>query len=167
MLDSFNANKTTFTFKIDGGLSSQISKAEFLLKVFESGRIDLGDQDVSFDLMSFSKGDRNHIEELRKKNDWNNDLQTALDNLGVKKALPFSGWEKRDAYYADKLIRSVVYKEAVELPPGLNVLSMLTVGNVNVGVLCEKNDKAKSILEIVSDEQKDVFMSYPIAKLMN
>ena len=155
----FNGNKTMFTFKVDGNLPSQIRKAEFLLKAFESGRIDLGDQDVSFDPMLFSKDDRNHIEELRKKNDWNNELQTVLDNLGVKKALSFSGWEKRDAFYADKLIRSVIYKESVDLPPSLSALSILTVGNINVGVLCERNDEGKCLIRNMFDEELNIYLS--------
>lgn len=149
-------DKTTFRFNISGDLPTQIEQAEFLLAMFDSGELKLGETTHYIDIDSLSEKER--IDELRAKHEWNLDLQNTLNILGVKEALKFDGWNKADAFYSTQLIKAVLYHETVELPDKLNPMSIINIRNISVGVLCIKTSSGHYKLENMFGDELQIFM---------
>lgn len=149
---------TTFKFKISGDLPTQIWQAEFLINLFETGAIEFGDTSFRVDVDSLSSEDRAHFDELKEKYEWNKDLQRTLEILGVREALSFDNWKKVDAFYADQLIKGILYHEPVKLPEELNVLSLVKIGNVNVGILCERLETGMCRIENMFSKELNIFL---------
>lgn len=151
-------DKTKFTFKIGGTLSEQLEKEEFLLAIFDSGFIEIGDSSIGIDMDSLSDEDKAHIHELRDKYAWDKDLKTALEIAGVKEELSFQGWGRRDAFYASQLIKALLYNEPVKLPESLEAMSIINIGNIGVGVLCQKLDGGQFSMKNMFDEELNIVM---------
>lgn len=151
-------NTTSFKFKISGDLPTQISQAEFLLDFFGTGTIDFGDNCFHVNMESLSSEDKSHLCEPKAKNEWNKDLQRTLEILGVEDVLSFKDWKKVDAYYADQLIKGILYHEPVKLPKELNVLSIIKIGNISVGILCERLPSGMCKIENMFNKELNIFM---------
>lgn len=149
---------TTIKFKISGDLPTQIFQVEFLLDFFGTGTIDFGGNCFHVDMESLSSEDKSHLCELKAKNEWNKDLQRTLEILGVEDVLSFKDWKKVDAYYADQLIKGILYHEPVKLPKELNVLSIIKIGNISIGILCERLPSGMCKIENMFNKELNIFM---------
>lgn len=144
-------DETEFLFEISGTLTEQIEKGEFLLAVLESGAIDFAETSVS---ISVDNKDSKRFEE---RYEWNKNLQAALEMVGVKDELDFAKWSKEDAFYADLLIKALLYKEPVDLPDSFDVITMLKIGNLYMLILCVKLESGQFAISNIFNEDK-VFM---------
>ena len=85
-------------------------------------------------------------------------MQRTLEILGVEDVLSFKDWKKVDAYYADQLIKGILYHEPVKLPKELNVLSIIKIGNISVGILCERLSSGMCKIENMFNKELNIFM---------
>lgn len=133
--------KKLIHFNLNGDLKTQIIQAEFLLDLFRTGTIQVGEKTIDIKFDKESEDNKRSIKELQKRYDGQRDLEKMLDILSVNESLCFDEWTENDSYYAEQLIKAFVYDEAVKIPKSMNVMSIIKIGNLNIGVLIDRSEK--------------------------